>query len=1335
MRKPVHPSPEIDLASYQLLVESVREYAIFMLDPDGYVMTWNQGAERIKGYTSEEIIGQHFSCFYPPEDVKSGKTKRVLATAAGEGKYVEEGWRVRKDGELFWASVTLTALHDANGKLSGFAKVTRDMTEHKRYEDSLRAANESLEARVQERTAEWRAVFDQGPTCMAKFDLSGRWIEANPRFCELVGYSTDELKQLNYRDLGTPEENDDAEAWLRKLLSGEVESYARERNLRRKDGAPLTVELSLSLLRDRANAPLYFIGVCKDITERQRADRALREALRENRRIMDHSLDMICSMNARGEFVQVSAASERLLGYKPEEMIGRSFLDFVYPEDRAVSERRARAIVHGHAAEDFENRYVRKDGALVELMWSSRWSEEEQRYFSIARDVTESRRAQQALAQSEETFRSTVELAPVGIVHTGLDHELLQVNAAYCQMLGYTRDELMRLKFDQISHPDDLARTHESLQKIRAGERAQDAFEKRYIRKDGEVVWARVRTTLKCDPLSGAPQHFISIAEDITAHRAAMEGLKLAEQRVRTILESISNAFFAVDNDWRFTYLNHRAEQLLMREADELLGHELWQEFPEAADDIFAREYRQARVTGQAAQFEAYFAPLNAWFAVSAYPHAEGLSVYFDNITERKRLELALRKSEEMFRRTFEQAAVGISYTNLDGTLRFVNSQYCAILGYSQEELEQRSYLDITHPDDRAESQKRVQALLSGTVESFVMEKRFIRKSRHVIWVSVSASLSRHPVTDAPEHIIAVIQDITQRKRMEEAVRQAEEHFRLLVEGTEDYAIIRLDRYGNVASWNPGAEKILGYQEKEIIGQHFSRFYTFEDSMNGEPQRKLSRAIREGRAENDRWHLRKDGSRFWGNGVINALYDDDGNVQGFVKIMRDITERKMAEDRTQYLANHDSLTGLPNRAHFSDRLHAALAYAQREQAGMALLMLDLDRFKSINDTLGHDMGDLLLKEVATRLLACVRETDTVARLGGDEFVVIQTGVTSEADACALAQKIVSELARPYFLNGQDVKSGTSIGVTVYPRDAEDVSQLLKNADLALYRAKDHGRHNYQLYTDDMHAAILGRQRMEQELRQALDNQEFSLCFQPQIDLTSWQVTGVEALLRWRNPGLALLAPAEFLDLAHETGLIVPIGEWVLRAACQQNKAWQDAGIPPFRVGVNFSAREVEDPGFINLVRRVLQETGLSPHCLEIEITEGQLIRDRESTLSLLHDLQGMGVKISADDFGAGLSNLNTLKRFPVDTLKIDRSVIEHIAHNRHDSAIAAAIIGLGRDLNVRVVAEGVETLEQLVFLQAEGCTSAQGFLFSPPVSARSLEALLRDGNWSRMNPS
>lgn len=1203
MKRSVDPSLENDLASYQLLVESAKDYAIFMLSESGHVLTWNIGAERLYGYIANEVIGQHFSGFYPAEEVEAGQLERLLQPGQNL-QDEEEGWHMRSDGSRFWAGVLLTALYDPDGKLTGFVSVIHDMTERKRYEDGLRTANATLEARI-------------------------------------------------------------------------------------------------------------------------------KQALYENKLILENSPDLICAVNAEGRFTQVNAACEKLLGYQPAEMLGRQFLDFVYQEDHGKASREAKVILSGQATTSLENRWVRKDGALVHLAWSAIWSDEAQQYFSIGRDVTEARRAQQALRQSEEEFRSTFELAPVGISHTALNGELRHVNEAYCRMVGYSMEELVQLRFEAISHPDDRVYAQDALRRLQSGEMTTISIEKRYLRKDGETVWARLTATLKRDGATGEPCHYITIAEDITGQKQAMETAHAAEQQVRTILESISDAFFSLDNDWRFTYLNARAEQLLERPRETLLGHNVWEEFPEAMGDTFEREYRKARDTRQAVEFETFFTPLATWFAVTAYPHPEGLSVYFDDITERKQLEAALTQSEEMFRSTFEQAAVGISYTSLDGTMQRVNRRCCDILGYSEEELKRLTYLDITHPDDRQLNQDRIRQMFAGEIDSFCIEKRFFHKNHQVVWVELTSTLKLHPVSQAPEGFIAIIQDITQRKQVEEKLRQAEEHFRLLVESTEDYAIIRLDKYGNIASWNPGAEKILGYREQEIVGQHFSRFYTAKDSMNGEPQRKLSRTIRDGRAENEHWQVRRDGSRFWSNGVINAIYDDNGNVQGFVKIMRDITERKMAEDRTLYLAHHDVLTGLPNRAHFSLQLPEILADARRDLTGVALLMLDLDRFKAVNDTLGHDVGDLLLKEVANRLLMSVRETDTVARLGGDEFIIIQTNVMDKADAATLAQKIVTELGRPYLLNGQEIQSGTSIGITLYPGDGQDVGQLLKNADLALYRAKDQGRHNYQFYAEEMQAAILARQRMERDLRHALENQEFSLVFQPQIDLATWQVSGVEALLRWHSPHLQLLAPDAFLDLAHEAGLIVPIGEWVLREACRQNRAWQDDGIPPFRMGVNFSAREVEDPQFTERIRRILAETRMDAAHLEVEITEGQLIKDREGTLTVLGELQKMNIGIAADDFGNGLTNLKTLKRFEVDKLKIDRTVIEHVAQNRHDAAIAAAIIKLGVALNVRVVAEGVETFEQLAFLQQEGCTHAQGFLFTPPVSARALAVLLREGKWAR----
>lgn len=832
---------------------------------------------------------------------------------------------------------------------------------------------------------------------------------------------------------------------------------------------------------------------------------------------------------------------------------------------------------------------------------------------------------------------------------------------------------------------------------------------------------------------------------------ALLESRKLENEkrqrdaRFAMILDNSLDAYVTMEADGRIVEWNVQAEKIFGWSKEEALGQPVSQTIiPIHARSAHEEGLERFLATGEqvilnrrvevtAIRKNGDEFPIELSITPIGTEHGWVFSASIRDITERQQMETVLRESEERFRTTFEQAAVGIAHVKLDWEVLAANRQFWKILGFSPGGHDSFNLMAGSHAEERGKSLEQAQQLLEGEVSTYSMEKRLLRRNRTAVWVNMTVSLCRDASSGAPQYFIVVIEDITQRKKIEESLHQAEEHFRLLVEGTEDYAILRLDAYGNVASWNPGAEKTLGYREDEIVGEHFSRFYTLEDSMSGLPQRKLSQAIREGRAENDRWHVRRDGSRFWGTGVINTLYDEAGNIQGFVKIMRDNTVHKLAQDRTCYLANHDTLTGLPNRACFSDRLHETIAHAQREMAGFALLMLDLDRFKSVNDSLGHDVGDLLLKEVAARLLGCVRETDTVARLGGDEFVVIQTTVMESADARILADKIVAELGKPYRLNGQVVHSGTSIGITLYPRDGRDAGQLLKNADLALYQAKDLGRHNYQFFDDSLQLKLLNRQKMEQGLYQALQNQELRLYYQPQINLDTWQVEGVEALLRWRNPELQMLGPNDFLQVAHESGLLIPIGQWALREACRQAKAWQEAGIPTFRIGVNFSVRQLEDARFLDMVREVLGETGLDPKCLEIEITDGQAIKDRDKVIGLMQALQGLNINIAADDFGAGLSSLNALKRYPIDTLKIHQTVIEHVPYNRQDAAIASSLIRLGQDLDIRIVAEGVETTDQLAFLAERGGVAAQGFLFSPPVSAKSLETLLLQGNWTRIN--
>ncbi|MCG3112603.1 MAG: EAL domain-containing protein [Candidatus Manganitrophus sp. SB1] len=455
----------------------------------------------------------------------------------------------------------------------------------------------------------------------------------------------------------------------------------------------------------------------------------------------------------------------------------------------------------------------------------------------------------------------------------------------------------------------------------------------------------------------------------------------------------------------------------------------------------------------------------------------------------------------------------------------------------------------------------------------------------------------------------------------------------------------------------------------------------------------------------------------------------DGEPVGRVWSFRDVTDWKRAEERLIELAHFDQLTGLPNRTLFQDRLRQALPQASRNGKLVALLFLDLDRFKLVNDSLGHTVGDLLLKEAAGRLTHCVRKSDTVARLGGDEFIVILTNITSVHDAAKVAQKILDDFSRPFGLQGPELFVTPSIGITLYPFDGDDIDLLLKNADTAMYRAKQMGRNNYQFYSAEMNTATIAQLTLESSLRYALKREEFLIHYQPQVDLKTGRIASVEALLRWQHPSLGLVSPQEFIPIAEETGLIVPIGEWVLRTACAQAAAWQKANLPLMHMVVNLSIRQFKQPQLIETVERILGETGLSARHLGLELTESMLMENEERTVATLTQLNKLGIQISIDDFGTGYSSLRYLKCFPIHILKIDQSFVREIETNATDAAIVTSIIALARNLGLRVVAEGVESAAQLKFLRANGCDGMQGYYFSKPLSSEALEKKL-SAPWS-----
>jgi len=564
--------------------------------------------------------------------------------------------------------------------------------------------------------------------------------------------------------------------------------------------------------------------------------------------------------------------------------------------------------------------------------------------------------------------------------------------------------------------------------------------------------------------------------------------------------------------------------------------------------------------------------------------------------------------------------------------------------------------------------------------------------------------------------------EIAERKR-------AEERLRLLTRTVEQSPslIVITDPDGNIEYINPKFSEVTGYLLDEVKGKNPRVLQSGETAVDQYSD--LWRTIKAGRVwKGELLNRKKNGGFYWASEVIAPVTDEQGGITNFVAVQENVTERRAAEDSLHHAANYDSLTGLANRRLLLDRLDLALAQAHREARTLAVAFLDLDHFKVVNDTMGHAAGDLLLQRAAERLTSLMREGDTVARMGGDEFTVLLPAIARVEDTVEVTERILEHFREPWVLFGQKVRVTASIGIALYPNDGEDAETLLANADMAMYRAKELGRDKFQLYTPDLNATIMERAVLERDLRDALERQQFVIHYQPQVDISSGRIQGMEALVRWEHPDRGLLPPKEFIARAEETGLIVPIGEWILRTACAQNKAWQEAGLPTLRLAVNLSAVQFNSPRLIELVRNVLNETGLAHESLQLEITESTAMFDVERTAELLGDLRQMGIDVALDDFGTGHSSLSYLAQFPITTLKIDQSFVARLPADENAVAITMAIMTLARSLNLTVVAEGVETDEQLAWLKNQGCEEFQGYLFSKPLPAEAFEALIRHVN-------
>lgn len=592
---------------------------------------------------------------------------------------------------------------------------------------------------------------------------------------------------------------------------------------------------------------------------------------------------------------------------------------------------------------------------------------------------------------------------------------------------------------------------------------------------------------------------------------------------------------------------------------------------------------------------------------------------------------------------------------------------------------------------------------------------------------TIEMALYRHKMErklkEKEQHIGKLSKIIATLKEYVIKYKQVKEHLGKLSRAIEQSpgVVILINTTGSIEYVNSRFVEISGYAAKEVMGINLRDLSV----QPVEVYQQMWETVTSGGEWRGEFPCKKKNSEhYWELTSISPIRNQKGLITHFLAVRDDVTQRKRDEEKIRYLAYYDALTGLPNRTLFNDRLNLALAHAHRNQQRVAVMFLDLDRFRTINDTLGHTLGDRLLQGVAGRLERCVREGDTVARLGGDDFMLLLPGINQVEEAFKIAERILQSLEPVFKVDDQELHISASIGIALYPNDGENAQTLLKNAGTALSRAKVQGKNNYQSYTATMDVKSLERLMLEQGLRRALEREEFVIHYQPQVDLSFGQIVGIEALVRWQHPHLGLVSPMKFIPLAEETGLIVSLGEWVLRTACSQNKALQDAGFPPLRIAVNLSASHFRQKDLIKTIAKILEETRLDPNYLELELTESTVMESAETTIAMLRRLKEMGVHLSIDDFGTGYSSLSYLKRFPIDTLKIDRSFVRDITTDLDDAEIAKLIIAMAHSLKLKVVAEGVETKEQFEFLRSQQCDEMQGYYFSPPLPVEAFFQLL-----------
>jgi diguanylate cyclase (GGDEF)-like protein/PAS domain S-box-containing protein len=1209
----------------------------------------------------------------------------------------------------FWVRVDYYPDRGPRGDIRGVLATYTDVDNIKRME---------LEAG--EREHRLRIVTDSVSLPIFYFDRAFRLRFANKPYGAYIGVAVDDLLGQPLKNFVAPDALDEMMGYVERAFAGATVSY--DRRERPASGELRWVRITLFPDREPGRRTGGAFAVINDIEDDVRIREALKSQESQLRLFADNIPGPIAYLDRKLKYTFVNQAFANWVCRPQAEIYGKTPYD-VMPHDVNAF---LRPIIK--RALDGENVEYERVGASAD--GKRRWMHgriapdldsagKVRGLYCTEYDIHDLKATEQALAAREEQLRLFTDNIPEPVVYVDLDRHYTFVNDAFVTLVGIGRDEIIGKSVKDVLGPEAFEFQQPFIDRAARGESV--TYERETLDVNGRQRWLRNKIVPDMRFDATIKGYYI-VGHDITDLKQAQDALASRESQLRAIMDGVPAPVAYIDRDERCQYVNRpflqyfglTAEQVAELRLRDVVGHGIYA----SAQALLSRALQ-----GESTSFERLVPGADAvrrWMTIRVVPdtapggEVNGAFVLMNDIHGLKQAQEALRASEGELRLIMDNVPARVAYVDRESRFRFLNRHNEEWLSESRKDLTGRKIGEVIGDARARQLQPLMTRVFSG--ETISTEQLLVQPNGEQRWESIHYAPNR----DGEGNVIgiyAVHTDIHDQKRNEEALRRANWMLSSHINNTP-LAVLEWDRDFRLVRWSPQAENIFGWRAEEVLGMPITGSQLTHEADRPTVTELIEKLMagEQPRATGLNRNYRKDGETIWCEWYHSCLLDEQGSIVSILSFVQDVSSRIQAEERLQYLATRDALTGLPNRLLLQERLAQAIAQAKRNGRHVGVLYIDLDRFKNVNDTLGHRIGDELLKQVTTSLSAALRETDLLARLGGDEFMVIVEDFDDAAVLNRVAQKLQDAIAQPFQIEEHDIYVTSSIGISIYPDDSDDPEGLLKHADVAMYRSKELGRNTYQFFDADLAARRLKQHTLESALRTAVKESALKLHYQPIVRIADKKIVGAEALLRWHDDEHGEIAPQVFIPLAEESGLIHILGDWVLRTAAEQCVAWRKSGID-LKVSINLSGRQFYREDLAQRISDIVRDAGCQPSWIELEVTESSLLHDLDAIRKVLQQLRDEGFSVAIDDFGTGYSSLSHLKHFPIDTLKIDISFIADLETDPGDAAITEAIIALARGLNLQVVAEGVGTSGQLAFLEARECHGFQGFLFSEAMPA------------------